>query len=86
MRCYVLTVVCVVLLCSDSAMGGVMFLQCYVWCCYVLTVLWAVLCSYSAMCGVVMFLQCYVWCCYVLTVLCAVLLCSFSAMFDVGMF
>jgi len=55
--CYVLTVVCVVLLCSDSAMCGVvMFLQCYVRCCYVLTVLCAVLLiSDSAVCGVVMF-------------------------------
>jgi len=55
--CYVLTVLCAVLLCSDSPVCGVvMFLQCYVRCFYVLTVLCAVLaCSDSVMCGVVMF-------------------------------
>ena len=67
----VLTVLCVVSLCSDSAMCGVvMFWHCYVWCCYVMTVLCAVsLCSFSAMCNVV-FWQCYVRCRRVLTVLC----------------
>jgi len=68
-RC-VLTLLCVVL-CSGSAMCGVVFWQGYVGYRCVLTILCVVsLCSDSAMCGVVVFWHCCVrWRC-VLTVIC----------------